>query len=102
MKLTNKNAWHTFAGGSGAASDKYSYQAMTTIGEYNINPVSSQGNYEKHIGYSVQFANTEGKLPGGLWHNLKPTGLVDLPQAKRICQQHMEKHQGEILIPSKI
>lgn len=102
MKLTNKNAWHTFGGGIAAASGKCSYQAMTTIGEYNIDPVSSQGNCEKHIGYTVKFANTEGKLPGGLWHDLKPTGLISLSQAKRICQQHMEKHQGEILVPSKI
>ncbi len=98
MKLTNADAWHVAAGGTYAAPDKYSYTAVTDIGEYRISPVSSVGNSDRHIGYRVHFVNVLGKLPGGLWNQLHH--LTDLRTARNSCQMHMEKNNGTVAVPS--
>lgn len=101
MRLTNPNAWHTFAGGTCAASDRHSFQAITSIGQYCVDPVSSRHNVECHIGYSVRFA-TNGAVPGlqnGLWRSLSPS-LVTLPEARRLCQAHHAEHGAELHVPS--
>lgn len=98
MKLTNANAWHVAAGGTYAAPDKNSYTAITDIGEYRISPISAVANSNKHIGYRVHFVNVLGKLPGGLWNQLHQ--LTDLPNARSICQMHMEKNNGTVSVPS--
>jgi hypothetical protein len=96
MKLTNPDAWNVYAGGTFAASDRNSYDVVTPLGKYTIQPVSHKYNVEKHIGYVVYFLNEKGKLPGGLWQPLKGDilrpGLATLPEARRLCQQHAESH----------
>lgn len=92
MRLTNRNAWDTYAGGTAAASDRYAYQSRSTIGNYSVQPNSSKHNVNRHIGYRVHFLNVFGKLSGGLWHDL---GMVTLPEARRRCQKHMEENGGE-------
>lgn len=96
MKLTKSEVWHTFAGGTFAAIGKHSYQAITTIGDYQIDPISSQTNSNCHVGYRVHFVNKLGKISGGgLWNQLHY--LTTLPKARKSCQEHMEKHQGELV-----
>jgi len=92
MRLTNQDAWDTYAGGTFAASDRNSYQTRTTIGDYSIQPISSENNCERHIGYRVYFINRLGKLNGGLWQNL---GLTTLPKARIRCHNHMANNGGE-------
>lgn len=95
MKLTNPDAWHTFGGGTCAASYKNSHKAITTIGDYSISPVSSQHNTEIHCGYQVTFHNVLGKLSGGLNQNLTNC-LVNLQTARRLCSEHCEMNAGRI------
>jgi hypothetical protein len=92
MRLTNREAWDTYAGGTCAASDRNAYQSRATIGNYSIQPISSKYNVCRHIGYRVHFLNVFGKLSGGLWQNL---GVVTLPEARRRCQKHMVENGGE-------
>ena len=99
MKLTNGDAWHTFAGGTSAASDTNSYSAYATIGRYLINPISHKHNVEHHLGYRVWFLNELGRLDGGLWQAIH--NLTDLLSARRLCQAHMEANNGE-LVPEQI
>lgn len=82
--------WLTFAGGTGAAPDKYSYSWNTAHGTYHIWPVSNTAG--RHIGYSVKFANQpdprrDGKSLGqGLWIDL---GRHKTPAtAARVCREH--------------
>ena len=62
----------------------------TPVGRYYISPISATHNVERHLGYAVAVANTAGVLQGGLWQTLHP--LTTLPHARRLCQQHMERH----------
>ncbi len=93
-RATAKNAgdvpghtqWNMFAGGTGAAEGKHSYQYNSDYGQYNINPISRNG---RHAGYSLKFANTSGKVSGGLWHDL---GMYSSPQdAARAAKEHNKK-----------
>lgn len=101
MKLTNEDAWHCFAGGCFAAADKNAWQAKTTIGDYSIQPISSNTNCERHIGYQVHFLNVLGKCGSGLWQPLKQ-GLCNLREARRLCQTHLVENKGEIEVPSEL
>lgn len=88
--------WHTFGGGTGAAEGRHSYQALTPIGDYHIDPVTSRSG--RHAGYMVRFANTKGALnvvglwsfigPGGVLQSLHRETPVTLPEAKRRCALH--------------
>ena len=79
--------WQTFAGGSFAADDKYSYCSKTDKGEYHIFPYSSPTNVANHIGYHVAFANTKGTFKGGgLWHRLGD--FQRLADAQKACENH--------------
>ena len=100
MKLTHPDAWHTFAGGTSAASDRHSYSAVLNCGEYRIWPVSSARNVERHIGYRAYFVNTHGATCGGLWQPLEHSLLLTLPQARRACRNHFERElpAGSVLI----
>lgn len=80
--------WSVAAGGTSAASDKYSYSTTTEFGEYRIWPVSHRNDVEHHLGYRAFFLNTKGKLSGGLWQTLNPNGLVDLRTAQKLCREH--------------
>lgn len=99
MKLTNVNAWHTYAGGTSAASDKNGYDAYATIGRYSIQPISSKHDVEQHLGYRVHFLNEKGKLAGGLWQPIHM--LTTLPHARTLCQEHMVANKGEI-VPEQV
>lgn len=92
MRLTNREAWDTYAGGTAAAANRNSYQCRATIGNYSVQPISSKHNVNRHIGYRVYFVNVLGKLSCGLWHDL---GMVTLPEARRRCQKHMVENGGE-------
>ena len=87
--------WLTFAGGTGAAEGKMSYQFNTANGQYHIWPVSNtQG---KHIGYHLKFANQPkegGKYLGqGLWIDL---GRHRAPAAAaRAARQHDAEISGQ-------
>lgn len=78
MKLN----WHTFAGGTAAAPDKYSYQAIT--GELNgreqylINPVSSSRG--RHLHYVLRYFGPRG------YETLGKGARV--PSLKRQAQEH--------------
>ena len=98
-KLTNGAVWHVHAGGTCAASDRYGYDAYTTIGRYMVNPISARHNVERHIGYQVMFCNEKGQLGGGLYHSIRE--LTTLPMARRLCQEHMLANGGEI-VPEQI
>lgn len=87
---TTKLHWHTAAGVTSAASDKYSYHSPTAIGSYYINPVSSPYNVEKHVGYQLMFANDKGKLPGGLWQTFP--GLFTLATARQMANNHYQEN----------
>lgn len=87
--------WHTFAGGTGAAPGRNAYQALTSWGDYHIDPVTTQ--WGRHAGYLVRFANTKGKFPGGLWSFIDDHGAlqslhrerpVTLPEARRRVALH--------------
>ena len=78
--------WHVHAGGTAARPDKYGHTAMTDVGTYHIWPVSSPHNVNRHVGYIIHFANTAGRIGGGLWHRLD--GCVNLAAAKRIATEH--------------
>jgi hypothetical protein len=97
MHLTNRAAWHIYAGGTCARDDKYGYDAFTTIGRYTIQPISSENNVNRHIGYIARFLNEKGKLTGGLWQDLhaRPTTL---PNARRLCRNHAEANGGTLIL----
>jgi len=94
MFLTHPDAWNVYAGGTCAASDRHSYDVQTTIGDYNIWPISAKNNCEHHIGYRVYFLNVKGHLTGGLWQTL--ANLTTLPEARRLCRNHLEQHDGDL------
>ena len=111
MKLTHKDVWHIYAGGCWAAQDKCGYKAITSIGNYSIQPISHRHNVNKHLGYVVNFENVLGKVGGGLNQRLYGVASLDigtalpvpvqqryfnLRAARRLCQEHMEKHGGYI------
>jgi hypothetical protein len=78
--------WHVYAGGTGAAEGKRGYATYTDIGEYHVWPVSSTSG--RHLGYDAWFANTKGKLPGGLW---QPLGRFRSPnEGKQAVRDHHE------------
>ena len=88
---TNPLQWTMFAGGIGAADDKYSYQAKTDHGDYMIDPISHKNNCNKHVGYRVCFVNTYGKIGHGLYQQLAKR-LVNLRDARRLCMEHFLAH----------
>ena len=94
MHLTHRDAWNTYAGGTSAASDRYSYDVQTEIGDYKIWPISAANNCERHIGYRVWFCNVKGHLQGGLWQLI--ANLTTLPKARRLCREHLEQHNGDL------
>jgi hypothetical protein len=96
MKLTHPDAWHTFAGGTFAAPDKHSYQAITTIGNYCIDPVSLKSNSNHHIGYAVRFENVLGQLSGGLHVRFAGESLVNLTKARKLCDEHCRSNNGTL------
>lgn len=96
MTLTNTKAWHVYAGGTSAASDKHGYDAYTTLGRYMIQPCSHPHNVELHIGYKVTFCNEKGALTGGLYQPIVDY-KTSLPHARKLCQEHMVKHSGELV-----
>jgi hypothetical protein len=100
MKLTHPNAWHTAAGGTTARDDKYSYSAFTTIGRYMLQPVSSEYNVNRHLGYIVTFLNEKGKLEGGLWQRLYKRPMT-LPNARKLCDNHLVSYGGT-LVPEQL
>ena len=71
--------WNTYAGGTGAAEGKHSYDLFVPEGQYTISPYTRSGG--RHAGYLLKFAAT-GSRPrgthGGLWHDL---GSHRSPQA---------------------
>lgn len=101
MKLTNRDSWHTFAGGIFAASNRNSFQAFSTLGDYQVNPISSRHNSEKHLGYIVYFVNCKGTLPGRLYHSLGNGKVFNLRESRKLCQKHLEENGGK-LIPEQI
>lgn len=107
-KLTHPDAWNTYAGGTFAAPDRHAYDSKTTIGTYSIQPIGHRHNSNRHMGYRVHFINDKGKItaPGtGLWNILKGTelqpGLCTLPEARRLCQQHLEANNGEVITDNR-
>lgn len=80
--------WNMFAGGTGAAEGKHSYQAKVDEGEYDIQPVSNE--HGRHLGYRLHFVNSKGKLPGGLWQDL---GLLRSPGA---AKSKAKEHYGGV------
>lgn len=76
-----KLKWNTFAGGIGAAENKYAYQAITGALNgremYLIDPISNQG---RHAGYVVRYFGSGG------YHTLSRNAA--LYNAKRIAQDH--------------
>ena len=63
--------WNTYAGGTGAAEGKHSYDLYVPEGQYTISPYTRRGG--RHAGYLLKFAATGGKprgSHGGLWHDL--------------------------------
>lgn len=89
MKLRGSKNWNVFAGGTCAASDRNSYSVETPNGKYMIQPVSSEYDVERHLGYKVWFINSKGRRAGGLWQELSDT-LVSLPLARHLCHEHNE------------
>ena len=83
--------WHMSAGGTFAAAGKHGYSIFPSVGNYYISPVSWPNG--RHRGYLVQFANTQGKLPGPLlWRTL---GTVSSPnQGVILAQSHYDKNFG--------
>lgn len=82
--------WHTYAGGTGAAAGKQSYDARGAFGEYHIWPPSA---LHPRAGYRLQWANTQRmKAPhGGLWHDL---GSFRSPAAaKAAAKKHADALQ---------
>ena len=76
MKVKMK--WATYAGGTFAAAGKYAYDTHLPFGEYHISAVSFSNG--RHKGYHLMFANTKGKLKGGLWQDL---GMFRSPNAAK-------------------
>jgi hypothetical protein len=63
--------WNTYAGGTGAAEGKHSYDLHVPEGQYTISPYTRSGG--RHAGYLLKFAATGGRprgSHGGLWHDL--------------------------------
>ena len=88
--MTSLN-WNQFAGGTSAAEGKHGYTAHHEHGEYHIQPISTRRGLHSH--YSVSFANTKGKLNGGLWHHV---GDAPSPnRAKQMATAHHSEHFGE-------
>ncbi|HSX22282.1 MAG TPA: hypothetical protein VLE97_05855 [Gaiellaceae bacterium] len=63
--------WNMYAGGTGAAEGKHSYDLYVPEGQYTISPYTRRGG--RHAGYLLKFAATGGRprgSHGGLWHDL--------------------------------
>jgi hypothetical protein len=88
--------WHTFAPGTSYCGREgiHSHSAVTDCGRYYINPVGVRG---RHLGYNVQFADTQGLTGRGLWHDLKKE-LVNLRTAKKLCQAHYADLQAQVAV----
>ena len=87
--------WNMYAGGTGAAEGKHSYDIRGDFGLYMIQPFTRHG---RHAGYAVNFANEKGH-PGfsGLWSDL---GTVRSPNegvraARRHYAEHLEAEAGQ-------
>lgn len=64
--------WNTYAGGTGAAEGKHSYDLYVPEGQYTISPFNYPRS-PRHAGYMLKFAATGGRPrggSGGLWHDL--------------------------------
>ena len=97
MPETKKLQWHQAAGGTAAAPGKHSYTAYpegSRAGGYYIWPVSTVTG--RHAGYAVNYANSGGLLPGGLWHSLSRRA-VSLAAARGLCARHYEEHVAPAL-----
>ena len=93
--------WNMYAGGTGAAEGKNSYDIRGDFGLYSISPFTTR--YGRHAGYAVKFADEKGRLGGGLWTDL---GTVRSPNAGvRAARQHYAEHfeaeagQGDVAEP---
>jgi len=80
--------WNMFAGGTGAAEGKHSYQKQTDVGEYDIQPFTTASG--RHAGYQLHHVDTKGvrarKGQGGLWLSL---GVFRSPgKAKSAASKH--------------
>ena len=94
-----KLKWSTYEGGTFAAPGKKGYGATTEIGNYKIDPISSdQG---RHQGYTLRFENVRGRVEGGLhqWID-QATGRAQHytgrffrspNQAKKAAREHYER-----------
>lgn len=71
IKIPGVTKWNTYAGGTGAAEGKHSYDLHVPEGQYTISPYTRSGG--RHAGYLLKFAATGGRprgSHGGLWHDL--------------------------------
>jgi hypothetical protein len=83
--------WSMYAGGTGAAEGKHSYDFKAGIkGEYHIFPFTTK--YGRHAGYLLKYAVTGGQPRGshsGLWHDL---GKFRSPaSAAKAAREHYER-----------
>ena len=88
---THKLTWTTYVGGCFAASNKHSRMAISDVGSYSIQPISSESNVEMHLGYVVTFFNVHGKLGRSLCHRLT-NYPVPLREALKLCLAHYNRH----------
>jgi hypothetical protein len=88
--------WNIFAPGTSYCGREgiHSHSAVTDCGQYHIVPQGVRG---LHLGYYVQFADTQGLTGRGLWHDLNEE-LVNLREAKKLCQAHYADLQAQAAV----
>lgn len=104
MKLTSRRVWrphYTLSPVDGKTTVCCGISADTSIGRYSISPVYTDHNgARKLVGHMVYFISKRSVVrESDRWHRLRRdqtgSGLLNLTEARALCQEHFESHHAQ-------